>query len=116
MFWRMDTKQEEVFDFAKPSSTSAYPLPSDIFFDGNAITCKKIEGSKEECHGLPLNEPVPIILLSLRISPREAEFYGETDDNKWSRNRYSLHGSHYSVKCKGRHTLNISFSMPIFFL
>ena len=113
VFWRVDTKQEEVFDFAKPS-TSPYPVSSDIHFDGKMLTCKEIEGAQEECNGLPLNEPIPVVLLSLQISPRDAEFYGETDENKWSRNRYSLHGSNYGVKCKGNHLLNINILIEIF--
>ena len=101
MYWREDMKQIETFDFSMPSS-SAFAPSSDIHFDGRNLTCKKMDGVHEECNGLPLDEPIPIILFSLEISPRDAEFYEDVDANKWNRNKYSLDGSYYRVKCKGK--------------
>ena len=101
MYWREDMKQIETFDFSMPSS-SAFAPSSDIHFDGRNLTCKKIDGVHEECNGLPLDEPIPIILFSLEIGPRDAEFYEDVDANKWNRNKYSLDGSYYRVKCKGK--------------
>ena len=101
VYLREDMKQIETFDFAMPSS-SAFAPSSDIHFDGRNLTCKKIDGVHEECNGLPLDEPIPIILFSLEIGPRDAEFYEDVDANKWNRNKYSLDGSYYRVKCKGK--------------
>ena len=101
VYWREDIKQIEMFDFAMPSS-SAFAPSSDIHFDGRNLTCKRMDGVHEDCNGLPLDEPIPIVLFSLEISPRDAEFYEDFNANKWNRNKYSLEGSHYRVKCQGK--------------
>ena len=91
--------EEEVFDFG--TSSTEFAPSSDIHFDGMNLICKKIDGVQEDCNKLPLNERVSIILFSLEVSPRETEFYGDTDDLRWERNQYSIHGSKYNIKCKG---------------
>ena len=108
VYWRQDIMEEEVFDFGT-SSIEIAPS-SDIHFDGRNLICKKIDGVQEDCNELPVNEQVPIILFSLEVSPRETEFYGDTDDLRWERNRYSLHGSNYNIKCKG---FNLKFIISV---
>ena len=110
VYWRQDIMEEEVFDFG--TSSTEFPPSSDIHFNGTNLICKKIDGIQEDCNRLPLNEQVPIILFSLEVSPRETEFHGDTDDLRWERNRYSLHGNYYNIKCRGKDKFEIYYYCP----
>ena len=100
VFWRIDKKEQADFDFSKTYSDE-FSESTVLQFDGNNLTCRVKYGKKEDCNGLPLDRPVPIIMLSLEINPREAEFLDPNDNEKWTKNKYSWEGNYYNVKCTG---------------
>ena len=104
VFWRIDLKEEAEFDFSKTYSEK-FSESTALVFDGKNLTCRNQEmyltEKKEECNGLPLDDPVPIIMLSLELNPREAEFFDPNENEKWTKNKYSLQGNYYGVKCTG---------------
>ena len=104
VFWRADLKEQAEFDFSK-SYSGTFSESTVLRFDGNNLTCTYQKGGKEECNGLPLDEPVQIIMLSLELNPREAEFLDHNENDKWTKNEYSLHGNYYNVKCTGNSSL-----------
>ena len=100
IYWRLDLKQQDEFNFADVDMNDLNSSVT-LWFDGKTLNCTGVKNNGQECNGLSVGKPVPVVLFSLDFNPRNAEFFTFDEHNQWERNKYSAQGSVYKVACKG---------------
>ena len=101
-YWRLDHKRQEEFVFIGASNGA-----TSLIFDGRNLTCIGKAGYTHECNELTEGQSVPVVIFSLAFNPRDGGFRNSNEEDKWARNKYSLQGSYYKLKCQGMLVISV---------